>query len=236
MIGLAANAGIIGQAIIAIGGAAAVIWGGIRYLPRFFAWLGRGWKRVKTTASGIEIVGLHQETLVKIPEYMEHGRRQLAEHGAKIEGVQGNLGRLTSETVAQRKQVDGLSVQLGSVANIQRAMLNTNSRAGVLHTDGRGYVTGINKTFAAWTGLDETSAKHLGWLNAIKSDELARFRASFFSAVNDGRGVDDLRVTLVHVATKQETQVEMSSDPIPPDAVIKERYFVTMQEIIVSVL
>lgn len=226
------DARLVAEAVTAILVAGGAIWGGIRYFPRFFAYLGRGWKRVKTTASGIEIVGLHQETLVKIPEYMEHGRRQLAEHGAKIEGVQGNLGRLTGEAVAQRGQVERLSVQLGSVMNTQHAMLNTNSRVGVLHTDNRGYVTGINKTFAAWTGLDENTAKHLGWLNAISPDQLNRFRSTFFSAVNDGRSIVELRVSLVHQATEKETEVDMTGDPVPPDKFPRERYFITMQEVI----
>jgi hypothetical protein len=232
MIRWAADANVIGQAVVAVIAAATAIWGGIRYLPRFFAYLGRGWDRVQAAWNGLEVMASHQETMTKIPEYLEVGRKQLAEHGAKIEGVQGNLGRLTCETVAQRGQVERLSVQLGSVMNTQHAMLNTNSRVGVLHTDNKGYVTGINKTFAAWTGLDESTAKHLGWLNAISSDQLNRFRSIFFSAVNDGRSIVELRVSLVHQATEKETEVDMTGDPVPPDKFPRERYFITMQEVI----
>jgi hypothetical protein len=173
------------------------------------------------------VADLHQMSQDEATNAEQRGQ-QLTLHGAKLEGFGKALYGATTEIAAQGEKLTSLSTKVDSMANTQRAMLNTNTRMAVLDADGHGFIDGINKTWSKWTGLDERASFHLGWLNAIKPDQLARFREAWFSAVADSRRFE-LRVTLIHAALGKEIEVDMLGEVIPEGAVPAERYLITIQ-------
>ncbi len=157
--------------------------------------------------------------------------------------IHGNLAALTSSL--ERIEAHGLAeavkgtergeaiVLMGrkvdSIANTQRAVMNTNPRMATFEADDAGLWTAVNKVYGKWTGLSIQDAGRWGWLNGIHPSDRDRVRQAWTSCVADARRFE-CRFRLLHTNGK-ELEVDAAADPIPDQPAPCERWLGTMYEV-----
>jgi PAS domain-containing protein len=141
---------------------------------------------------------------------------ELAEHGQQLTRVDARLGMMD-------KKVD-------TIANTQRASLNTNPRMATFEADNNGFWTQTNRAYLKWTGLQMVDTLRWGWLNAVHISDRDRVRREWASCVGDTRRFE-CRFRMVNVNSGVQFEVDASADPIPEGIVPCERWFGTIYEV-----
>jgi PAS domain S-box-containing protein len=152
------------------------------------------------------------------------------------DSVPGKLTQLFDQGAARTQQmtehgehISRLDKKIDSVANTQRAVINTNPRMGVFEADHFGRYVDANRAYLRWTGLTIQEIVGWGWINAVLPVDRGRVRDEWLSSVKDVRRFE-LRFHLVHTGGRV-IEVDCSADPIPPGANPCERWHGTMYEV-----
>lgn len=205
----------IAETATAVGAAVATLYAGWRW-----GWpiLGCAWGRITSVWGTLERLKVHfdPDSKESIPARLQALTDQGNVRGRQLNDMQ-RAQTLAVDTMAR------LDKKIDTVADTQRAVLNTNPKVASFEADAGGNIIKLNRTFQRWTGVDSKELLNMGWLSSVHAADRARVRANWASAVAEGRRYEDT-FRLVHAANGAVTTVAAQADPIPDPPARCERW------------